>query len=136
MRVFIDAQCLIAANLPRDVNHLKAIALLTEFEAKNASFVTTDAVVIEFCNMLSKVALRSHAARVVRQINVRDNVDVVHVTKELLGRGLALFESRIDKDWGLTDCTSFVIMQDFEITDALSTDGHFEQAGFNPLLRA
>ena len=133
MRVFIDAQCLIAANLPHDVNHLKAIALLTEFEAKHASFVTTDAVVIEFCNFLSKVALRSHAARVVRQINVRDNVDVVHVTKELLDRAFALFESRANKDWGLTDCISFEMMKEKRISLALTADHHFEQAGFKLL---
>lgn len=134
IRVFLDAQCLIAANLPRDVNHGRAIALLAEFEEKNARFVTTDAVIVEFCNMLSKVALRAHAAKVVRQLNAQDNIDVIHVTKEILSRAFTLYESRADKDWGLTDCISFEVMREQRITVALTTDHHFAQAGFQPLL--
>ncbi len=134
MRVFIDTQCLIAANLPRDVNHPRAIELLSEYETKHATFVTTDAVIVEFCNMLSKVVLRAHAARVVRQLNGRENVELVHVTREILGRAFTLFESRVDKDWGLTDCISFEVMKDKRITLALTADHHFGQAGFKTLL--
>ena len=46
-----------------------------------------------------------------------------------------LYDSRNDKQWSLTDCISFVVMQDYEITDALTGDHHFEQAGFRALLR-
>ena len=49
--------------------------------------------------------------------------------------GLTLYFSRPDKDWSLTDCISFVIMQREGITEALTGDHHFEQAGFNILLK-
>jgi hypothetical protein len=48
---------------------------------------------------------------------------------------VALYGERMDKDWPLTDCISFVVMQREGITDALTGDRHFEQAGFVPLLK-
>jgi uncharacterized protein len=45
-----------------------------------------------------------------------------------------IYNSRSDKDWGLTDCTSFVVMSERNLTEALTTDSHFQQAGFRALL--
>jgi uncharacterized protein len=50
-------------------------------------------------------------------------------------RGIELYAERPDKGWSLTDCISFVVMQDRGITDALTADHHFEQAGFTALLK-
>jgi predicted nucleic acid-binding protein len=52
----------------------------------------------------------------------------------LLQRGLHLFAGRPDKNWSLTDCISFVVMQDEGLIEALTADAHFEQAGFKALL--
>ena len=52
-----------------------------------------------------------------------------------LDAGINLYLSRPDKDWSLTDCTSFVAMQERGLTDALTADHHFEQAGFIALLK-
>ena len=51
-----------------------------------------------------------------------------------MDKALTLFEQRPDKEWSLCDCTSFVVMQELGITEALSTDHHFDQAGFTALL--
>ena len=50
-------------------------------------------------------------------------------------RGVALYAERPDKDWSLTDCISFVVMRKMDITEALTGDRHFEQAGFTALLK-
>ncbi len=42
---------------------------------------------------------------------------------------------RLDKDWSLTDCISFAVMQERSLTEALTSDHHFEQAGFTALLK-
>ena len=63
-----------------------------------------------------------------------DVYEVVQVTDELILRGFELFRSRLDKSWGLTDCISFVVMNEAGITDALTADVHFQQAGFRALL--
>jgi hypothetical protein len=51
------------------------------------------------------------------------------------GRGIQLYNSRLDKDWSLTDCISFVVMRERGITEALTGDHHFEQAGFTTLFK-
>ncbi len=52
----------------------------------------------------------------------------------MIQRGRELYRGRPDKEWSLTDCISFVVMRDEHLTEALTADRHFEQAGFKPLL--
>ena len=47
---------------------------------------------------------------------------------------IELYQNRDDKEWGLTDCSSFVTMTRRGLTAALTTDKHFRQAGFHPLI--
>ena len=58
------------------------------------------------------------------------NVEIVHLSSELFNRGLTLYKKYQDKDWGLVDCISFVVMKEAEIHAALTFDRHFVQAGF------
>ena len=59
---------------------------------------------------------------------------ILPATEELFERGIKLHRERPDKEWSLTDCISFVVMQDEQLIEALPADRHFEQAGFKPLL--
>jgi len=63
------------------------------------------------------------------------NVTIVPPSQELFERGVELYNDRPDKDWSLTDCISFVVMDQHSLTDALTGDHHFEQAGFGVLLK-
>ena len=56
-------------------------------------------------------------------------------SSELMERGFDLFSRRPDKEWSLTDCISFIVMSEEGITEALTGDHHFEQAGFTILLK-
>lgn len=60
---------------------------------------------------------------------------LVPLSDELWRRATELFGKRLDKEWSLTDCISFVVMQDEGILEALTGDHHFEQAGFSVLLK-
>ena len=62
-------------------------------------------------------------------------VEIVPADTHLFKRGVDLFEQRQDKEWSLTDCLSFVVMRDKGITEALTGDKHFEQAGFVAILK-
>jgi hypothetical protein len=62
-------------------------------------------------------------------------VDIVPVSEPLYARALQLYCERPDKEWGLTDCVSFLVMRDRSLSEALTTDEHFQQAGFRALLR-
>jgi predicted nucleic acid-binding protein len=62
-------------------------------------------------------------------------VKIIPSNAELFAAGVKLYAERPDKEWSLTDCISFVIMQQEGLSDALTGDRHFEQAGFRALLR-
>jgi len=62
-------------------------------------------------------------------------VEILANDEELFDKSFALFSNRDDKQWSLTDCMSFVVMENRGIRDALTPDDHFNQAGFNALMR-
>jgi predicted nucleic acid-binding protein len=47
----------------------------------------------------------------------------------------AFFRGHRDREWSFTDCVSFCLMRELRIRDAFTTDHHFKQAGFVPLLK-
>jgi predicted nucleic acid-binding protein len=97
--------------------------------------VITEAVFTEVGNALSGTPrLRQLAAAFIRRCYIEANMNVVPVDTELLTRAVGLYESRADKEWGLTDCISFVVMRDRDLVDAATGDRHFQQAGFRPLM--
>mgnify|MGYP003288514231 CR=1 FL=1 len=83
---------------------------------------------------MSPSPLRGLAINLVHRIEQSSLIEVVHVTPELYASGWELYSNRLDKDWGMIDCISFVIMQERNLTEVLTGDHHFEQAGFNVLL--
>jgi hypothetical protein len=60
---------------------------------------------------------------------------IVPPTQSLSDQGVELYSERPDKGWSLTDCISFIVMRHHGVTQALTGDHHFEQAGFIALLR-
>lgn len=77
---------------------------------------------------------RTAAVRFIEQCYQTDNIRVVTVDPQLLTRAVQLYQSRPDKTWGLTDCISFVVMQDQGLINAVTVDKHFVQAGYRALL--
>jgi hypothetical protein len=65
---------------------------------------------------------------------VQSGVEIVAVRDEHFQQGCDLYARRKDKDWSLTDCISFVIMREYGIDSALTSDEDFEQAGFKRLM--
>ena len=100
-----------------------------------APTVTTAFVLVEVANALAAEPHRQAYVALARRLAASAHVNVLPASQELLDRGQALYASRLDKSWSLTDCTSFIVMQDRGISDALTGDHHFEQAGFTALLK-
>jgi hypothetical protein len=98
--------------------------------------VTTDWVLTEIGDALANPADRVRLAPFVETLRTSPFVTIVPFSAELFDRGIALYSERRDKEWPLTDCISFVVMADHGLTDALTGDRHFEQAGFRRLLDA
>ncbi len=93
----------------------------------------TEAILVEVGNALSALD-RNGAVQFIQQCYRTDNINVVSVNTVLLTQALTLYQSRSDKDWGLTDCISFVVMKQQNLTDAVTSDRHFLQAGFRTLM--
>jgi predicted nucleic acid-binding protein len=130
--VFADTSFYLAVLNPRDLAHANALQV---GEHLHRPVLLTDFVLLELGNSLSGAGQRELFSKLVPHLRSHPNVRIVPATRELLDRGFALFSGRADKEWSLTDCTSFVVMQEEGLTEALTTDHHFEQAGFKALLR-
>ncbi len=132
-RLFLDTVFIQALLNKRDQYHLLAKAFLPRVRAALAVWVT-EAVFVEVANALSAVN-RPGAVQFIQQCYNTANLCVVTLDTPLLTRALQLYNERPDKTWGLTDCISFVVMREQSLTDALTADVHFVQAGFRALLR-
>jgi len=72
--------------------------------------------------------------QVIATLQASSLVEIIPASSRLFTAALELYRSRGDKDWGLTDCASFVVMSERGLSEALTTDDHFRQAGFRALL--
>lgn len=132
---FLDTAFPIALISPKDVYRGRALELANRVKEKRIRLVTTRAVIIEIGNALSKEGMRKSAVELLESLEADETVTIVSVTEEIFKEAFKLYRSRLDKEWGLTDCISFTVMKKRGITDALTTDWHFQQAGFVPLMR-
>jgi predicted nucleic acid-binding protein len=90
---------------------------------------------LEIGNALSKSRYRAAAVQLLNAIENDPNIGVVPLTETLYTEAFNLYQNRADKEWGLVDCVSFIVMQGRDISEALTTDEHFRQAGFITLLQ-
>ncbi len=129
--IFIDTSYFLALVNSRDKYHQAAKILAAQVQPP---FVTSSAVLFELGNALAKPPYRALGVRALQQIRADTRIEVVPVTPDLFAQTVTFYQSRPDKAWGLTDCSSFVIMQQRGLREALTADKHFAQAGFKRLL--
>jgi uncharacterized protein len=132
--LFLDTSYAIALASPPDQYHARAVALAQQVEAQQRGLLTTRAVMLEIGNALARSRYRTNAVRLLQAMEHDPAVEIVPLSEELYARAVRMYRERPDKEWGLTDCVSFVVMQERRLTEALTTDDHFRQAGFRPLL--
>lgn len=131
-RVFADTWFFLAVLNPSDPQHARAIAMSRD-ELRHR--VTTDWVLVEVGDALCQRGNREVFVQFFDWLKMHRVTTVVPASRALLEEGLQLYRYRRDKDWPLTDCISFVVMEDERISDALTADQHFTQAGFKALFR-
>lgn len=133
--VLMDSAGFLALWDAGDEHHRKAVALQAELARQRRRFLTTEYIVDETATLL--LVRHSHAA-------ARDFLDTVERSESLrlewigperFHAAAILFRRHEDKEWSFTDCVSFVVMRELRIRDAFTSDQHFRQAGFVPLLK-
>ena len=99
--------------------------------------VTSNYILTELVALLTSPLQLSRPSIVafIQSLKQSPYIQIVHIDPELDGLALQLLSDRIDKSWSLVDCSSFVLMERLKITESLTNDRHFEQAGFIRLLK-
>jgi uncharacterized protein len=133
--IFLDTAYIVALSSTSDEMHAQARAIARQLKKASTKLVTTRAVLLEIGNALARQRFRQRAAVLLEAFEIDPSVEIVPLSEELYAQALALYRARQDKDSGLVDCVSFVIMQERGIREALTSDSHFEQAGFACLLK-
>ena len=124
---FADAFYFVALLNRSDQHHARVTAVARQLRE---NLITTEWVLMELADALEGSGSRRLVSPFIRDLSQDPRVQIIPAAADLFQRGLRLYEERRDKGWTLTDCTSFVVMRDRDITDALTGDHHFEQAGF------
>lgn len=114
--------------------HQQADAEYKKLLKRGYYMVTTTAVLNETANSLCAPQFRAAVSDFYRRIQFSKRIEVVFVDESLWEEGWQFYELHNDKEWSLTDCISIIVMEDRNISEALTTDHHFEQAGFVRLL--
>lgn len=129
---FVDTAFVIAWVNEDDALHAKAMQLLNVH--KNSLWLTTDCILLEIGNSLAR-NFRPEAVEMIENFLTSEEMIIVNLDARLFNRAFELYRTYDDKTWGLIDCVSFIVMGENGITDALTNDKHFQQAGFNALMR-
>lgn len=132
--VFVDTCGWIAILNADDALHEQACKRLLQLGNAGRPLVTTDWVLAETGNGLARTTARSCLANAVRRFSDSPHCHLVQIDAVLFDRAISLYDQAGDKSWGLVDCASFVLMRDEGIVETLTSDHHFEQAGFLCLL--
>jgi predicted nucleic acid-binding protein len=134
-RLFADTVYWIALTNSFDQYHAKAVEVSSALG--NCRLFTTEAVLTEFLNALANKGplIRSAAVKMVEAIMTNSHVTVIPQSHRTFNRSLAFYKARPDKGYSLTDSSSMLLMRERHLSEALTTDRHFEQEGFIALLR-
>ena len=130
MTVFADAFFWIALLNRRDVYHERVKRFASEF---HAPIVTTQWVLTEVADAIASSAARRSIMPFFLALAANNTITVLDANANCFRLGVELYHERPDKGWSLTDCISFVVMKEHNLTDALTGDRHFAQAGFRPV---
>ena len=131
-RLFIDTVCIVGLLNQDDQHHARAKSLLPRLESAAEVWVT-EAIFIEVGSIFAR-ANRQAAAAFIEACFKAENFRVRSVDAVLFRKSLDLYGSRSDKDWSLTDCISFKVMEEQELRLAATGDQHFRQAGYQALM--
>lgn len=128
--LFLDANFVIALEIADDQHHREATEYWSALLKTPFSLLTTSYVLDEIVTFLNTRHHHSTAVKVATNLLNASNIQMIHVDEPLFYESWAFFAQHADKTYSLTDCISFVLMKRLEITEALTFDKHFVQAGF------
>jgi|SRR3989338_6724835 len=131
--IFLDTSYILALILKDDAFNSKAKTISESLEISTINVFTAELVLVEIADSLAKIKVRHKCIPIITRLRATTNV--IKMNDGNIAEAWDLFNERVDKEWGYTDCFSFKVMEEYSIKQALTTDKHFEQAGFEILLK-
>jgi uncharacterized protein len=133
-RVLLDTSFILALENRDDAHHERAMKLAHDLAQEGAVLVLHWGILLEIGDGYARVERRDKGRELLNKFQSEEGFSIVPLTDPLLQEATSLYCDRCDKNWGLTDCISFVLMRRENISEALTADAHFRQAGFLALL--
>jgi predicted nucleic acid-binding protein len=131
LAVFLDTSGFFAWLNSDDSRHARVVEFFT---TTNRALITTDWVVGETCNLLIARRKPHLVRRFFQALDQSIAINRISIDEIRFQQSRALFERFEEHAFPFTDCTSFVIMRELNLSDALTADRHFQIMGFNPIL--
>ena len=135
VEVLVDSSGFYALWDAKDEHHGAAVRLQSDLIHKRRRLITTEYIVDETVTLLAMRHSHMAAVDFLDTIESTEAIRVEWIGADRFHAAAALFRGHADKEWSFTDCVSFALMRELRIRDAFTTDHHFRQAGFAPLLK-
>ena len=132
MKAFFDTFAFIAWINTLDSAHAAVSGFVNAYTGR---YVTTEWILMEVADGLSDRSVRGTTLELIRRVRTNRLFEIIPYDTAVYQAGYNLFAARADKDWSLTDCISFAVMARLGLTDALTGDRHFKQAGFRAVFK-
>jgi predicted nucleic acid-binding protein len=128
--VFVDTGYLLALEIANDQHHQAAVQHWQRIVTTLPPLVTTSYVFYEVVTFFNSRGHYAKAVQIGNDLLRSAYLQLIHVDERLFYEGWTYLQQHQDKDYSLTDCISFVVMQRLSISTAFAFDRHFAQAGF------
>jgi predicted nucleic acid-binding protein len=132
--VFVDTSFVLALENRDDPHHARAKQLDCQLVAEGAMLLLHWGILLETGDGYAQSGRRVKGMVLLDKFVNEEGFKVLPLSQEIVDEAVTLFRSRPDKEWVLTDCVSFVLMQREGVKEALTADAHFRQAGFEAIL--
>ncbi len=125
--IFVDTGGWYATIVRKDHDHESAKQFLT---GNDLPLITSDYVMDETVTLLQSRVGHSYAVNFLDALQASKQIQLIYLTSSYIAETIKLFRNRPDKGWSFTDCSSFVLMNEYDIQVVFGFDEHFQQAGF------
>lgn len=132
--VFVDTSGFYALLVRSDSKHQKAADILRQASKDKRHFVTSDYILDETATLFQSRGLAHLVPHVFDSVFTSKACLVAWMDQERFLKTREFFVKHADQLWSFTDCASFIIMKEMKLSLALTTDRHFQKAGFTPVL--
>jgi hypothetical protein len=132
--VFVDTSGLYALVEKNDAHHRAARRVVEKLLHGGRKLVLTDYIIDETTTLANACSGKHVAMRVLGLVEQSEGIRIEWVGSLRFEATTTFFRKHTDHGYSFTDCTSFIVMNELELTQAMTTDKHFPQAGFEALL--